>query len=413
MKSSAIRNIAGLTAIACLGLLCPAAFASVSPSATSTSTADAIASGVITNAQGKIDRSGEVYVFALPDQSQLIGKPAGVSIPLTLVGYARTNAHGQYAVDARSANLMTTNGRHGYLNLQVIAVSGGKMADADYSVAPVGAAWRMEGGSDLVPSLSFNFAARLATLPPVAATVGASAAAVSRVPITPRPPTALFERLRKATDFASAPMPSSSGTPATPKYSCPVIPRTIYYNKPEHFLTVETFGGKIPETVDEGTDSSSTHTLGIAIDPGDEGKWSADGTGSITDSSTSGASVTYSVPHTVYNRVNYRDYFYACTVSTERRPYSFYDLLTSDGRQVSITWQYHCAPHPAGTTWYTQTASSATIDGGVGLGPINVSAQAGFGTSVQLSFHFNKPGEVCGSNQQGPVHSSLVEADPY
>ena len=68
-------------------------------------------------------------------------------------------------------------GRHGYLNVQVIAVSGGKTAEADYSVAPVGAAWRVEGGSDLVPSLSFNFAARLATLPAVAAAVGASAQA--------------------------------------------------------------------------------------------------------------------------------------------------------------------------------------------------------------------------------------------
>lgn len=413
MKSPAIRNIAGLTAIACLGLLCPAAFASASPSATSTSTADAIASGVITNAHGQIDRSGEVYIFALPDQSQLIGKPAGVSIPLTLVGYARTNAHGQYAVDARSAGLMTTDGRHGYLNLQVIAVSGGKTAEADYSVAPVGAAWRVEGGSDLVPSLSFNFATRLATLPPVAASVGASAAAVSRIPITPRPPTALFERLRKATDFASAPMPPSSSTSTTPKYSCPVVPKTIYYNKREHFLTAETFGGKIPETVTEGTNSSSTHTLGIAYDSGDEGKWSVDGAGSITDSSTNSASVTYSVPYTVYNRVNYRDYFYACTVSTERRPYSFYDLLTSDGRQVSITWQHICGSHPAGTTWTSQNATSATIGGGVGLGPINVSAQAGFGTSVQLVYQFNKPGEVCGNAKSGPLHASLVEADPY
>lgn len=116
-KSSTIRNVAGLTAIASLGLLGPAPFATAASYATSspTSTLDAIASGVITNVHGQVDSKGEIYVFALPDQSKLVGARAGVTLPLTLVGYARTNAHGQYAVTARPSNLMTTNGRRGYV----------------------------------------------------------------------------------------------------------------------------------------------------------------------------------------------------------------------------------------------------------------------------------------------------------
>jgi hypothetical protein len=190
MKASSIRHAAGLTVIACLGLTCPAPGAGAAAPAPSL-TADAIASGVITNAQGQADGSGEVYVFAAPDQSKLIGAPAGKPIAVTLVGYARTNVKGQYAVTAPSAaGLMATSGRHGYVNLQVIAVSGGKTAEADYSVAPAGAAWRVEGGANSVPSLSFNFATRLAALPPVASAVGTTAAALSRIPITPAAPSA-------------------------------------------------------------------------------------------------------------------------------------------------------------------------------------------------------------------------------
>jgi hypothetical protein len=69
---------------------------------------------------------------------------------------------------------MTTNGGHGYVNLQVIAVSGGKAAEATYSVRLAGDAWRVEGGTDSVPSLSFNFRTRLATPTPVAAATGAA-----------------------------------------------------------------------------------------------------------------------------------------------------------------------------------------------------------------------------------------------
>lgn len=404
MKSSVIRYAVGLTVV--FSLLCPAPFASASPSLTS----DSIASGVITNTHGQVDPNGEVYVFALPDQSKLINAPAGKKIPLTLVGYARTNAKGQYAVNVKPASLMKTNGQHGYVNLQTIAVSGGKVAEADYSVMAAGAAWRVEGGTASVPSLSFNFSTRRATLPPVAAIVGASAA-VSWIPITPTAPTALLERLRKDTNFASAGMAPQIGGPP----GCHLIPGNKYRNKPEHFTTTATIstGGKIPETVTEGTDNSSTHTLGVAVEGLIKGKvkWTAEGTGSITDSSTNSASITYSYPRTIYNRVNYRDYEVDCTRKTERRPDGFFDLLTSDGGKAQMHWYFTCGHHPAGTSWSTGHATSATIGGGVSLGPINVSAQSGYGTSVELTFNYHVAGEICGNNPDGPVSSSLVEAD--
>jgi hypothetical protein len=222
-------------------------------------------------------------------------------------------------------------------------------------------------------------------------------------------PSPAFDRLMQATDYAA---PGSSAT-ATPNIIyCPVTPEAIYYNIPEHFITTETFGGAIPETVIEGTNSSTTATLGIATFAGET--WSLNGTGSITDSSTNSVSVAYSVSRTIYNRVNYRDYRYSCPyVHTKRQPYNFYDLLTRDGGQTSIKWEFYCASHDAGTTWSTQNATSATVGGGVNLPSINVSAQAGFGKSVELDFHFNKAGEICGNSEEGPLHASLLEADPY
>jgi hypothetical protein len=421
VKSSAIRRAVRLTVIACLGLLCLTRFANAAPSIT----ADAIASGVITNAQGQVDGGGEVYVFASPDQSKLIGAPAGKPIALTLVGYARTNAKGQYAVIPGSvASLMATNGRHGYLNLQVVAVSGGKTAEADYSVAPVGAAWRVEGGTNSVPSLSFNFATRMATLPPVAGLVGASPAAASQIPITTAAPSAVFEQLMKSTGFASAgPPPSSPASPATqaaphcPCPSCYKIPEAIHRNLPEHFVTTYTIstGNKIPETVTEAVDKSTTHALGIGVQGKNaEGKviWTGTGSGSITYTQNHASSQTWGFARTIYNRVNYRDYKYSCPrTHIQREPYSIFDLLTLDGGPAPMKWFFVCGQHPAGQPWSTGNATDATIGGGVSLGPINVSAQSGFGTSVELTYNFHVRGEVCGNSPDGPAQSSIVEAD--
>jgi hypothetical protein len=174
-------------------------------------------------------------------------------------------------------------------------------------------------------------------------------------------------------------------------------------------------GNKIPETVTEGIDNSSTHTLGIALEgKNKEGKtiWTGSGTGSITDDSTHEASQTWGFARTVYNRVNYRDYKYNCpNIHTQREPYNLYDILTSDGGPAPMKWFSNCGHHTPGQFWSTGNATSATIGGGVSLGPINVSAQSGYGHSVKLQFQFNVAGEICGNNSLGPINSSLVEAD--
>jgi len=398
--------------------------------ATSAFPSEVLASGVLTNAQGQADPNGEVYVLALPDQSDMIGLPAGVQFPLTLAGFTRTNARGNYVVNVSPATLMTTNGRHGYLNLQVIAVSGGMVMQFAYSVAPTGKGWRVEGGANSTPSTSFDFSKRTVTGTPVAAMVApgsptaptgmamkpaaspadASLSVASLTSITPATPTPSLQQLRQSTQFASTASASPMIGQAT---GCLVYWGTEYYDITEHFLNAETYGGNIPETVTEGTNSSTTATLGVAYSySGASGTWSAAGTSSITDSSTYGVSSTFWNTYSVYNRVNYRDLHYTCG-GIYREPYSFYDLLSADGGPVGITWQWNCSPHYAGDTWYTGSATDATIGGGVNLGILSVSAQQGFGTSVRLTYHFNVAGEVCGNSSSGPAQSSLLEADPY
>lgn len=429
-SSLPLRRGISLTVIACLGVFGSVTTVSAHPSAPSKpapSASEVIASGVLTNAQGQADPNGEVYVLALPDQSDLIGLAAGVQFPLTLAGFARTNARGNYVVNVSPATLMTTNGRHGYLNLQLIAVSEGMEMQFAYSVANAGKAWRVKGGANSTPSTSFDFSTHTVTGTPAAATVapGASTAAkgVAMKPaaataqaslgvaavasITPATPTTSLQQLRQSTQFAST-------AAVSPQIGvCIGYWGTEYYNIREHFLNAETYGGNIPETVTEGTNSSTTATLGIGYSySGASGTWSASGTASITDSSTYGVSSTFWTPYSVYNRVNYRDWRLSCG-GVWREPYSFYDLLTADGGPVGITWQWNCGTHRAGDTWYTANATDATVGGGVNLGVISVSAQQGYGTSIRLEYHFNVAGEVCGNSTSGPLQSSLLEADPY
>jgi hypothetical protein len=224
---------------------------------------------------------------------------------------------------------------------------------------------------------------------------------------TPATPTPALQQLRQSTQFAST-------APALPQPGfCWFYWGTEYYNIPEHFLNTETYGGNIPETVTEGTNSSTTATLGIGYSwSGASGTWGASGTASITDSATYGVSSTFSTTHSVYNRVNYRDLRGTCG-GVYREPYSFYDLLSADGGSVGITWQYNCSPHYAGDTWYSGGATDATVGGGVNLGVLSVSAQQGYGTSIQLRYRFNVSGQVCGNSSSGPLQSSLLEADPF
>jgi hypothetical protein len=135
-------------------------------------------------------------------------------------------------------------------------------------------------------------------------------------------------------------------------------------------------------------------------------------------SSNSGSSVSAGglVNQSLGNKVNVRDFRLVCplgpTGDGRRRPVSNYMFL--DGSlQHGISHTYYfssCGQLNAGQRFKTTTAHQTTIHHGFDIGPINVSAQAGFGKSVNLSFIATKRGFVCGSNQAGPLNSGRLDS---
>jgi hypothetical protein len=59
--------------------------------------------------------------------------------------------------------------------------------------------------------------------------------------------------------------------------------------------------------------------------------------------------------------------------------------------------------------WDTGSATAATLGGGVQFPGLNLSTQTGFGSSQDMTFHFNVAGKICGNSAEGPLQSSRVD----
>jgi len=163
----------------------------------------------------------------------------------------------------------------------------------------------------------------------------------------------------------------------------------------------------IPVTVTEGTNGSTTHTLGIAL-VSSGGGLSAAGTQTI--STAHSGNQPGAVDANVGNRVNYQQTAILCYPSlTYWKPYSIADLLTVYTYAGHVDYAT-CYPHGKGSAWTTLTATNATFAYGVALTGISLSAQSGYGTSVLLTYNFNVAGQMCGSTVNGPTDSPLVSA---
>jgi hypothetical protein len=333
------------------------------------------------------------------------------------LGKARVDAAGRYSLHVPPGQLMHGAGAHGYVNLELVAVSGGRQITYDYSVRPFAKgspnatdSWAVMGASDQnpAPMVDFDFKAESVNRTPEAAD---DAGTSHLAPLTEKTPSGMARGTLAAAADPVASMSVSADASLTPDSVpyCYLVAGAYSYNNKEHFSTLYTESG-IPATLTEGT--STTHTMGIATTL-DHKSWSANGSSSITHTSTASATATYSTSHTMYNRVNYRDYSNSCTGRTMRRPYNFYDILSNDGVNVAHAWYFNCTHHAVTGTWNTGSATEATIGAGVTLPGVTVSAQSGFSGSVDIGFKFNVPGEVCGNNSLGPLSSSVVEADIY
>lgn len=177
--------------------------------------------------------------------------------------------------------------------------------------------------------------------------------------------------------------------------------------RPEKFVT--THGWRYAKaTLRQGMDQESKHTLGVAVDSG--GGWKAGGT--LSRTFKTGVTVTSPglTDHIMYNRINYRRKFNTCA-PTKWVPYSVYDFNTDKKRTYNALY-HNCTRRGKGVTWSTAEARNVTYGGGMDIGPISLSAQAGYGQDVRVSFKFQRRGKICGNRKGGPVLSPRVSSGP-
>lgn len=359
-----------------------------------------IAEGQVVGESGIPAAGAQVVLFAWPNQTKLNALRKGQRAPLRVVGSVVSDPEGRFAINALPSDLRANMSKSGFVNLELDIVSNNRLLEYHYSATPpvtgaqptngraVGTAqWVRVGEPANFAAPTFEIDMSAGTLQTKNASGGAGD----------------FRRVATgAVDRRSAQRVAQSVP------TCYIVPGTISYNHLELFANVYTSSSSIPATVTVG--GSATHTMGVAVSM--DGKvWTASGTSSIQRTSTSEVSTTYAGSHTVYNRVNYRNYANSCTGRRSRSPYSFYDLLTADGGSVTTRYFTYCGNHDAGSKWSTGSATSATIPRGVSLAGISLSAQSGYSSSLDITYRFKVNGEVCGNSTAGPLGSPLVNAD--
>jgi hypothetical protein len=421
-----------LAGVSLLGLVAAATF---SPWTTEVSTAAPDSVPVLTQGvlldHGAPITGGVVVAFAWPDQDTIANLADGASTQLVPIGWSRTSRSGQFSIAASPNDLPAqVVDAHGNVNVELMATSRNQTLAFNESStfnqdatggSPVGWVSKSDGdAADTTPSLELDLGNHTArdTHNDPSRWLDAAETALGQHDTNSKGAAAVLAQT-PALEHLLAHLPagaagsllgaSSGGNTVVPSVCYVTKTAYVYKNKPEHFVTTQTMTN-IPETITES--SSASHTLGIAIS-GTNGSWSESGTASISRTSTASASTTYSVAHTIYNRVNYRDWNNGCLSATERRPDSFYDILTNDGSTVSETWFYNCGTHKAGDTWDSGTATNITYGAGVTLTVANLSAQSGYASSLNVHYKFNVNGEVCGNSTSGPLYSSRVEADSW
>ena len=176
----------------------------------------------------------------------------------------------------------------------------------------------------------------------------------------------------------------------------------------------------IPTDVTET--NASSHTLGVGFQNTAK-VWSATGTTSMTVTSSGSGGYTGLWNEYLYNRLNYRDYpctFQNGTTQVTRRVYDTSGKVTDTGGwagAMPTSWAANPSTNPCykrGAGWYYTklNATNTTFSGGVNLGPLTVSSQAGWDSSTSIKWGTIPAGMTaleCGSGPGGPESSQSAE----
>ena len=374
-----------------------------------------LATGTLTFPDGA--STGQVLVFADPNQRTLHKTPDGGSLTVPLVTATNVASDGAFTLTLDPATLpANTVQPDGSVNLEAIAVSGGRQqvfffpaALARTSTGTTAFVSTSTGARPATPRLRFDLRGGSASnlnydatkwlsesgrlLP---ATTVATLDANTTTPVKP----------------TTAQIAAAVAAGTTAEASCLLHAGDYIKGKPEHFVNVYTDNNNT-STAHVTESASATHTLGVAVDFG--GTWHQSGTANISrSSSTSATSADRQKAWSYWNKVNYRKFFDSC-LGKYQKPAGFYDLLSGnyDG-PVDMLWlTASCDAKRKGDSWDTGSADAATFGTGVDLPVVDVSAQTGFATSENVHFRFLRRGEVAGNAGSGPVNSSKVEVDMF
>lgn len=338
-----------------------------------------------------------VVGWAWPDTDTLAGAPDGAQLQPLLLGTATTGPDGRYALSVDPSRIPA-----GYREPD------GTVAIETLTTTPSGTSMLWE------TSVRWD-----------AAAAGFSNATTGEVV---GPATTTAEDLGAGTaentgadpndDVSQAVAVAPAAVPAVSAGGCTWSAGAWHKGLPERFLDVDAWKGA-PGVVTER--DSTTHTLGIGVsDTGSFADLTAGGTMAIDATTVTGHEADSGplVNTRVADRANYRDFAMWCDGHLmkwrERRPVSMYDYLDSDlFVHIPHTYYYSsCGGKRVGQHWTTSSAHAAAVGGGVDLGPVTVSAQAGYDDSTSVKFTWNQDGYICGDNTLGPLQSSHIDTSP-
>ncbi|MGA3058442.1 MAG: hypothetical protein ABSE70_10490 [Candidatus Limnocylindrales bacterium] len=373
-------------------------------------------SGIVT-VDGVSVSGATVVIKAWPNQATLAAAKVGVAIDLPVVASATTDQSGRWAATPSAVPASHINAI-GVANLMAEYTAGDSTLSWSFPLRvstpspATGSAAPQLGGT----GASVRLRADLGTDSgvddldqPAAQWRGQDArrltsAGLLRVPTSPK-----ITPARAAAAVTSA---SGSGI-CYPLIE--VLSGNYKYQIPEHFANVWSWPGVEAHLIQT---QSSYHTLGVAYQASD-GTWSQSGETSFTETFGAGKDNIVLGSAAISNEVNYAEYLWSpgCSFQTSTwrpvgtaymgTPVSYYL-----GSQVPNWAANGCAQEPRGAKDTKTQGTNPKIALGVSFGPISLSAQAGWDSSVSEEFHYNQPSYYCGSERGGLQNSAEVQAIP-
>lgn len=399
------RTIVGLSAVAVLS----ATLMSAPQQANSAYSVPVLATGHVTFPAGAT--SGQVLVFASPDQQTEALDTAGVIDPTPLVASVNVGADGNFTVATDPTSLpASVTSSEGLVNMEAISVAGGQALSYFFPATPQGSVWTSTTtGSPVTPTIAFDMSTGVAS----SLAKVTSATRIGKVPVSATKssmspaPKSLLKLAAGTGRITSARMALATTTDAAAP--CGLIPLTPDSIHGEHFTSVYD-DGAADAHIAEGV--SSDHTLGIAVESS-SGGFTAGGTATISrSSSTKWVSKDRQHSWGYYNKVWYRPYRDTCRHIVVYRPLKFYDIGSAD-IDGSVLYDFQnasCSEKNNTETWDTTSATAASFSTGIHVQGVGLYVQSGYSTDVNQHFKMLQHGSIRGSNPSGVLYSAKLSA---